>query len=217
MPRRTPRGPGRPSKLLDPQIVKTLVEALRLGVPVSIACQGSGVSESAFYGWMQRGWAEQEERTNPDYVPNPDEQPHLDLFLTVTKARSEAAMRNVGLIQKAAQGGAVIEETTKKYRDHSGEQVEEKTLKRTGPDWRAAAWYLERAHRSEFAKGAEQVEISGPGGGPVSISGEEIDRLSAKLTLHIEQATVAAIEASRRPEDEDGEGEDVHEAEMVEE
>ena len=38
-------------------------------------------------------------------------------------------------------------------------------------DWRAAAWLLERRHKEDFAK-PQQIEHSGPGGGPVEVAPE---------------------------------------------
>jgi hypothetical protein len=221
-PRRRARKPGRPTLLLNNDITETLRSALKLGVPVSLACQGAGISESVFYKWMQRGWAEHEDRAEAehdeesDFEPDEAEQPYVDLYLMVTKARSEAALRNVSLIQRVAQGGIVTEETTRKYRDENGEMVTETSVKRTAPDWRASAWYLERAHRSDYAKGAEQVEISGPGGGPVQIGSEEISKLSAKLSLHMDQAMPALAARPAGGDDQDDDSE-VYDAEVVNE
>lgn len=204
--RRSPRPPGRPKKIIDPDMQKTLLGGIELGVPVSIACQGAGIAESSFYGWMQRGYAEHEERANDvDGQPDEDEQPYLDLFLAVQQARTKAATRNVGIIQKVASGGTVTEETTRKYRDpETGELVEEKTVKRQAPDWRAAAWYLERSHKGEFAKGAEQVEVTGANGGPIEVTANAQD-LARRLDDHLAAgvASVAAIESGSSHGDDD--------------
>jgi hypothetical protein len=64
----------------------------------------------------------------------------------------------------------VIEETTCKYRDpETGSWSPKPVVKRAAPDWRTAAWQLERSHRSHFGKDAVQVELSGPPGAPVQI------------------------------------------------
>lgn len=198
--RKHPRPPGRPRKLLNDEVQKRLIEALQLGVPVATACQAVDIAESTFYVWMQRGNDEFEERAraadgDTQAQPDDDESIYHDLFVAVKKARAYAAVRNVGVIAKAANGGQVTEETTRKYRDpDTGELVTETTVKRTAPDWRASAWYLERSHRADWAKGAEQVELTGAGGGPIQFS-VDADDLSRRLAEHIEAGVAATPKA----------------------
>ena len=65
------------------------------------------------------------------------------------EARATAEIRNVTYVQRAAQNG----------------------------QWQAAAWWLERAHRSRWGK-TQAVELSGPEGAPV-----QIDARAALLEL----------------------------------
>lgn len=183
-PERANRGPGRPS-LLTEEVEDRLLSAVRVGSPVELSCQHAGISPSAFYKWMKIG-REEHEAIAEGEEPNEDHAPHLALFEHVTKARADAAVRNVTHIQKSAAGGYVTEETTRKFRDpETGQIVEETTVKRASPDWRAAAWYLERSHQAHFSKAAEQVEITGEGGGPVQVSVDARD-LARRLHEHIE-------------------------------
>lgn len=201
--RRYRRPVGRPRKVVDENVQKTLLQALRLGVPISLACQAADIAESSFYGWMQRGYDEHEAQAAGE-EPDEAEAPYLDLFREVKTARADAAVRNVGVIQKAAQGGTVTEETKETLPDGTRRE----TVKRSAPDWRAAAWYLERSHRNEFGKGADQVEVTGKGGGPIEVTADAED-LSRRLAEHLAAgvASTPALEA----------GEDVVEADYTDE
>ena len=171
MGRRKPRRTGRPT-LLTKEVEDKLVAAVRSGAPLHLAAQHAGIAVRTFEQWLQMGREAIEDRDDlEDPVPVPaHRRAHVDLVEKVATARADAAVRSSALIHRAAAGGAIIEETTRKYRDpETGQLVTETTVKRSAPDWRAAAWYLERSHRNNFGKDAVQVELTGQGGGPVQI------------------------------------------------
>lgn len=187
---RKTRERGRPA-LLTPEVHKKLIEATTVGSPVSVAAAYVGISERTFHRWMERGLEALDLTDEGKPVP-PDEKPYLDLFNEIQQARSSAAVKSVVLIQRAAQGGVVTEETTKKYRDpDTGQVVEEKTVKRSAPDWRAGAWYLERQHRQHFGKDDKHhVELTGAGGGPVEVV--EVEALAERVRANLAAAAAAA-------------------------
>jgi hypothetical protein len=189
MPRKNPKG-GRPA-LLNDETHKKLIEATKMGSPMSVAAAYVGISERTFHRWMERGYDALALEDEDQPVP-PDDQPYLKLFKEVSQARSQAAVMHVSLIQRAAQGGVVTEETTKKYRDpDTGTVVEEKTVKRSAPDWRAGAWYLERQHRQHFGRDKDvQVELTGPKGGPVEVVA--VEDLAARVRANLAAAAAAA-------------------------
>lgn len=166
MPRRRPHQRGRPV-LLDDQVEKTILDAVRAGTPYRYAVAAAGISERTFQRWMARGHEAQlaEDEGQPS---DPDDQVFVDFYRRVEQARAQAAVRQVALVARAATGGVVIEETTRKYRDpETGGVVEEKTVRRSPPDWRAGAFLLERT-TLEFAKN-QQIALTGADGGPLQV------------------------------------------------
>lgn len=168
MARRVPhRKPGRPS-LLTPAVEDVLVAATRAGAPMLDAAANAGISVRVFERWMMRGREEQEARDDGE-APDPEEQPYVDLNAKVMLARAQFRVRAVANIQRSAQGGIVTETTTRRYPDpETGEMVEEVTVKRTAPDWKASAFLLERLHRGVFGR-QQEVTVTGADGGPVQV------------------------------------------------
>lgn len=110
---------GRPSKLNE-IVIQMLEKAYSLGMSPKLACHHASVSQSSYNTWMQRG--EQDRYDNEETI-------FADLNRRVKKARSNHALANLALIQKAAK-----EDGT----------------------WTAAAWLLERVHK-EYQKQPEQI------------------------------------------------------------
>jgi hypothetical protein len=121
----------RVSKLQDPK-VQLLIEALDNGNYIDVACSSAGLAPSTVYRWLERGRAERaaQELGNK---PDPDEQQYLELCESVEKARATAVMRNVSIIQTAANSG----------------------------QWQAAAWWLERSMPNQYGRKI-QAEVSAP-------------------------------------------------------
>lgn len=192
--KKRPRVMGRPV-LLNPEREKQLVEASRAGVPADIAAQHAGIGRTTFLDWCRRGRDEEAIREEGG-AHDPDEQAYYELWQKVVQARATAATRSVLLIQKVAGGGQVTEETTRRYRDpDNGSWVEENTVKRTAPEWRAAAWMLERQHRGHFGKEAT-LTIDGTGGEPMAAgAGIDADALAKKLTANLLALTVGITAA----------------------
>jgi hypothetical protein len=129
-----------------------------------------------------------------------------EIWEEVSRARAEVAVRGVALIQRVAAGGAVVKETTRRYRDGNGQMVTETEKTFAPPDARPMQWLLERTHRQEFGR-ASQVEVTGADGGPVQVdNGDVVTTLAARL---------AALTAERRREIEAA-PEDVVDVEVVE-
>jgi len=126
---------------LTPEVQDKIVSALRAGNYQETAANFAGISKPTFYGWMQRG------RTEPDSI--------YSVFLdAVEKAKAEAEVRDVTLIDKAARDGS----------------------------WQAAAWKLERKFPNKWGR-VNRTEISGPDGAPVKVDIDAKASLLQKLGL----------------------------------
>lgn len=121
---------GRPTKL-TPEIQERIVEALQAGNYQETACEYAGISAGTFYRWMAEG--------------NEDDAPVMlrEFREAVIKARARAEVRNVALIQNAANAGT----------------------------WQASAWWLERSFPNRWGRHTKITqEVSGPEGGPIEVT-----------------------------------------------
>lgn len=174
------RRPGRPT-LLTPEVQEQILAALAVGAAQAHAAECAGIGESTFYRWMERG----EEEDAPEEF--------REFREAVTRTRARAAVDAVQLIQRIAVGGQVTKETTRTYRDpDTGERVEETEVVRAPPDWRAAAWWLERAHPAQFSR--PRVEVTGPDGGPVQVQEETLAALAGRVRANAIEAGLATGE-----------------------
>jgi hypothetical protein len=142
----------RPLHQIDPDIVKRIEDAIRVGNYVEDACEYAGLSRHTLYSWLRRGQAEMD-RINDGQDPDPAEAIYLTILTTIEKARAEAVVRNVTLIQNAARDGS----------------------------WQAAAWWLERTRSAHFGRRLA-TEVSGPGGGPVALEVVTPEALDARIS-----------------------------------
>ena len=99
---------GRPTKL-TPELQEELLKALRGGAYVEDACGYVGIHKDTFYEWMRRG-------ADGDDL-------YSEFSDAVEKARASAVVRNIALLQKAAEDS-----------------------------WQAAAWWLERTRPNQYGR-----------------------------------------------------------------
>lgn len=112
----------RPTELENPKI-QNLITALRAGNYFEHACAYAGIASSTAYRWLERGRREQQSQADGN-KPNSIEQHYLELCETIEKARADAIVGNVAIIQNAAKAGT----------------------------WQAAAWWLERTMPNQFGR-----------------------------------------------------------------
>lgn len=82
----------RKSKIHDKRRVDRLLQALRAGNYITVACQFAGIDESAYYRWMERGESEASGT-------------HHDFRERVLEARSSAEVESLVQIRQAANSG----------------------------------------------------------------------------------------------------------------
>ena len=102
---------GRPTSL-TPEVQARIVEAVAAGNTRHDAAEYAGVGRSTFLAWLARGRKKNGRNGRP----------YRDLLDAVKKAEAGAVVRNVAIIQKAA-----------------------------NKTWQAAAWWLERKNPQDWA------------------------------------------------------------------
>jgi hypothetical protein len=183
--------PGRPTSLRDPKKRERLLDAYRLGLTIEQAAHFADLDPTTVHEWIARG-----EHRDPRGRPAT---PETVAFVTdLARARAEQHTLDVMLIESAARGGAEIERRT--IRRVNGEV--EVVVRKSPPDWRAAAWLLERRYRRLYAR-PQQVEVTGADGGPLEISAFASEsELAARLERALAALPPAAIESGRTVEGE---------------
>jgi predicted DNA-binding transcriptional regulator AlpA len=178
---------GRPTELRDPEKRSRFLDAYRLGLPIEQAAQFAGISEAIVYEWIARG----ENRHPAGRKPTPETRAFVE---DMAHARAEQHLLDVTIIESAARGGAEIERRT--IRRTSGEV--EVVVRRSNPDWRAAAWLLVHRYRSLYAD-PQRVEVTGAHGGPIQVSAFASEsELARRLEAARSQPQHLAANADRR-------------------
>ena len=129
----------RPTLLEDPRhpdragrIMKRLELALGRGASIESACHRAGISMKTHYGYMDRGLADEEAGRTSVFVA---------YLKATTRGRRRAEEKALGAITGAADGW--VEEREEEIESPDG--LTTRRVRTTKRDWRAAAWWLERA------------------------------------------------------------------------
>lgn len=125
--------------------------AIRLGMYLDDAAAMAGISKTTLYNWLSMGKDAVDKHGHGDTLTDKETQ-LVDFLNAVEKARADAVMRNIGVIQKAAQDGS----------------------------WQASAWFLERTNPKKWGR-HETVEITGADGGAIQVEHSVKDTLAAKF------------------------------------
>jgi hypothetical protein len=129
---------GRLTKL-TPQVSASIVRAVAAGVPVVAAAALTGIAKSTVLQWLQRGEGCSDRRSQPIYVAFVD---------AITRAKAIDEARRLARLELAGRGGAILSERTITHPDGRVERE----VKHAPPDWRADAFYLERAYPERWGR-----------------------------------------------------------------
>jgi len=143
----------RTALLLTDEMHDRIIGALRLGNYVEHAATYAGVSRATLYNWLKKGDAARQKRDNDEELSE-NEHRYARFSEEVDSARAAAIVRNVGIIQQAAQ-----------------------------TNWQAAGWFLERTAPQHFGRQI-RTELSGPDRGPIQVEvtrDELINEISSLL------------------------------------
>jgi hypothetical protein len=154
--------------VLTDEVQDRIISAVRAGSYLDDAAAYAGISRHTIHSWIRDGRAAEDRHELGEDLTDRD---HLLIqFLNaIEKARADASIRNVGIIQQAAQDG----------------------------QWQAAAWYLERTNPRKWGR-HETVELTGSDGGAIQVQHSVKDTLAEKFAA-AEKAAMQVIEAREVP------------------
>lgn len=138
-----PGSGGRPTKLTA-ELQQKIVNAMRGGAYLETAAALVDVNRFTLQRWLKKGARSK----NSDYGR---------FCVAVERAMAEAEMRDLAVIDKAANGTAA-------ELDENGKQVRAESPR----NWHAAAWRLERKFPKKWGR-TEKFEHTGAGGGPIQV------------------------------------------------
>lgn len=161
---------GRPPRL-HPKVQETICDFIRRGAPKYAAAKAAGIDVSTLNNWIGRGEEARVNALNGIEVPT-SERAYFLFLLAVEEARGQGEVVVAAKMREVAMGEAVRrvtieEETDPDTGEPTGAAI--RTIEFQAPNVRALGFLLEYGYG--WTKKTE-VELSGPGGGPVPLEVE---------------------------------------------
>lgn len=195
MPRRTPRQArrrpedGRPLALTD-DIEKKILDLIRAGVPLAHAAAAAGIARSTYHLYMQRGEDAAARAADGEELTE-DERRLMDFSDRASRARAESVSTLTLHVAKAAQGGYVLKETTRRYRGPDGQMVTEHEKAYAPVDWRAAYALLRARAPEDFGQqpAGRGGEPDGTDPGSGDVTSAEVRDVAARIAANISRVS----------------------------
>lgn len=146
---------------LNQHVLDELLRCISTGVTQDVAARTIGVTPRTLKRWLAEGRAAADaiETGDPDFTPDADDHMRIRAAEAIDQARYRCEVALAANIVAASRGGQLIGEFTRTLRG-GGTEVEKRY---TPPDWRAAAFILERTRRERWAR---QIAVTDPDGRP---------------------------------------------------
>ena len=191
---------GPPTKIVAAQ--PTILLGMRRGLSLGVAAQSAGITYRTLRKWVKRGEAERERREEfPEEPILKEEALYYDFLASFEEARAEGEMLLADVVKRSADGGAHTKETRMVETIIDGVVVKKETTvveREVGPDWKAAAFILERRHGWGRHDRTDNVEVD-----LESFTTEELQRvINGEDPLTVISERAAQISGSRNASDE---------------
>lgn len=164
---------GKPRKMTEER-TQRVVDAILAGAPQKVAARHGGISPATHFSWIAQGEAALKTAgDDPDRIDDAGGQACAQYATRIDEARREWELRQLALIQRAAQGQPWRTSKTVTKTDKEGSTVTETVVTEgVTTHWQAAAWLLERRYPQVYAQ-IRRTEHTGEGGGPIEVSTAE--------------------------------------------
>ena len=144
---------GRPAKLTD-ETVKTIVDAIKAGCPIAVACQAAGIGKTTFKSWMARGKS------------TDGADAHYRAFRAdIRKARAHGEAQALGIIRDAMpdhwQAAAWFLERSRPCRWGRVDRLKAVQASGSGDDLRISMKYMTDAELEAIAEGKASATMAG--------------------------------------------------------
>lgn len=191
---------GRTSKIKDPAITKSLLDALELGLDYKTAAEYAGIGQRT-----EREWRERAEAALSTGNIRRSDRLYIAYYEAAMAARAKGQFDTAKLINQAGHAGFKVTTTRIEQVTMNGQVVSEKVIteeKEIPPDWRAAlaaGTYRFGWTKREEISGADGEPLGGVGGVTIGVPASRMDEDAAdtiiqNLYASVYQPSLAEVE-----------------------